>query len=257
MDIHVLASGSTGNATYIAMGDAKILIDAGISTRRIQQSLKKLGTDIAELDGILLTHEHRDHIYGLETLLKRYEIPVYATAKTWDAMYLRDKVPQTAFRELMPQVAVKDMRIEPFRISHDAADPVGYCLYGEGAKCSMVTDLGFVTEGVQQALALSDVLVLESNHDVEMVEKGSYPWHLKRRILSNRGHLSNMDAGWLLTRLQRKTHTHVFLAHMSQENNTPERAEETVKSVLESQNIAGEFSLHLTYPDAISSLNAG
>jgi len=257
MEVHVLASGSSGNATYLQIGQARILVDAGISTRRIQQSLVKLGTSIAELDGILITHEHRDHIYGLETLMKKFHIPVYATAKTWDSMYLRDRLPDDFCEELKPTMTLQDVRIEPFRISHDAADPVGYCLYGEQTKCSMVTDLGFVTEGVKQALALSDVLILESNHDVDMLTQGSYPWYLKKRILSNRGHLSNNDAGWLLARLERKGHTHVFLAHMSRENNTPEMAENTVHDVLASQNIADEFSIHLTYPDVISSLNAG
>jgi phosphoribosyl 1,2-cyclic phosphodiesterase len=257
MEVHVLASGSSGNATYLQIGQARILIDAGISTRRIQQSLVKLGTSIDELDGILITHEHRDHIYGLETLMKKFQIPVYATAKTWDAMYLRSRLPDAYCEELKPCLSLQDIRIEPFRISHDAADPVGYSLYGENIKCSMATDLGFVTEGVRQALALSDVLILESNHDVEMLKQGSYPWHLKKRILSNRGHLSNLDAGWLLTRLERKNHMHVFLAHMSQENNTPEMARSTVCDVLESQQIAGEFSIYLTYPDAMSSLNAG
>ena len=257
MEVHVLASGSSGNATYLQIGQARILVDAGISTRRIQQSLVKLGTSIAELDGIFITHEHRDHIYGLETLMKKFHIPVYATAKTWDSMYLRDRLPDDYCEELKPIMTLQDVRIEPFRISHDAADPVGYCLYAEQTKCSMVTDLGFVSEGVKQALALSDVLILESNHDVEMLKQGSYPWYLKKRILSNQGHLSNLDAGWLLTRLERKSHTHVFLAHMSRENNTPEMAESTVHDVLESQNIADEFSIYLTYPDVISSLNAG
>jgi phosphoribosyl 1,2-cyclic phosphodiesterase len=257
MEVHVLASGSAGNATYVQIGQARILVDAGISTRRIQQSLVKLGTSIAELDGILITHEHRDHIYGLATLMKKFRIPVYATAKTWDSMYLRSRLPNAYCEELKPVMTLQDVRVEPFRISHDAADPVGYCLYHKQMKCSMVTDLGFVTEGVQQALALSDVLILESNHDVEMLKQGSYPWYLKKRILGNRGHLSNLDAGWLLTRLERKHHTHVFLAHMSQENNTPEMAESTVNDVLKSQNIAGEFSIYLTYPNVVSSLNAG
>jgi phosphoribosyl 1,2-cyclic phosphodiesterase len=257
MEVHVLASGSAGNATYVHIGQARILVDAGISTRRIEQSLVKLGTSISELDGILITHEHRDHIYGLETLMKKFQIPVYATAKTWDSMYLRSRLPDGYCEELKPTLVLKNVIVEPFRISHDAADPVGYCLYSENIKCSMVTDLGFVSEGVEQALALSDVLVLECNHDVEMLKQGSYPWYLKKRILSNHGHLSNLDAGWLLTRLERKHHTHVFLAHMSQKNNTPQMAESTIHDVLKSQNIADEFSIYLTYPDIVSSLNAG
>jgi phosphoribosyl 1,2-cyclic phosphodiesterase len=143
------------------------------------------------------------------------------------------------------------VKVEPFAVSHDAADPVGFSFYHSRLKCGLATDLGFVTDSVKKALAFSDALVLEANHDIDMLKQGSYPWFLKQRILSNRGHLANTDTGWTLARLTRKSHCHVFLAHMSQENNSPEIAEETVATILAQQGcrIDTDVTLHITYPD--------
>lgn len=254
MQVHVLASGSTGNATYVQMGQTQLLIDAGISARRIDKSLKELGTDLKTIDAIVVTHEHQDHIKGLSTLTRRYGLTVYGRPRTLEALSCRKELPPEAVRPLNDRLEIGEMVIEPFPTFHDAADPVGFCVYGEGKKCSFVTDLGFATDSVKSAIAYSDVLILETNHDVDMLKNGSYPWHLKRRILSNRGHLSNNDAGWLLARLPMKEKTHVFLAHMSQENNCPDLAEKTVSTILESQGLRDSFELYLTYPDAISSL---
>ena len=149
------------------------------------------------------------------------------------------------------------MDIHTFPISHDAADPVGFNFFHHDVKCSVATDLGFATETVVRALAYSDILVLEANHDVNMLEGGSYPWHLKQRILSNRGHLSNDAAAWLLAKLPKKKQTEVFLAHLSQENNRPQLALETVETILRSQSVGEEennIRLLLTYPDQMTSL---
>ena len=257
MQIHVLASGSTGNATFIEMEDTKLLVDAGISTRRIKQSLDAIGTKVEDIDGVLITHEHRDHVNGLTTLLKKYKIPAYARPDTWQSMYCRGVLPEECCKVLPDSLSIGRIKIEPFSISHDAADPVGFRLYAGSSKVSVATDLGFVTPTVKEALSLSDVMVLESNHDVEMLKNGSYPWHLKKRIMSNRGHLANTDAGWTLARVDRKTHTHVFLAHLSQENNRPELAEDTVAEILTNQGcrLGQEVTLHLTYPEQISGLS--
>ncbi len=256
MQIHVLASGSTGNATYIEMEETKLLVDAGISARRIKQSLDKLGTRVEDIDGILITHEHRDHVNGLTTLLKKYNLPAYARPDTWQSMYCRAALPDDCCRDLPDSLDIGKVKVEPFSISHDAADPVGFCLYAGSGKVSVATDLGFVTPTVKEALSLSDVLVFESNHDVEMLKNGSYPWPLKKRIMSNRGHLANTDAGWTLARLTRKAHTHVFLAHLSQENNRPELAENTVAEILTTQGcrLDEDVTLHLTYPEQISGI---
>ena len=257
MQVHVLASGSTGNAIFLDFKHTKILVDAGISTRRIKNSLSELGTSIEELDGVFITHEHRDHVSGLGTMTKKYNLPVYASMNTWQAMYCRDVIPAQCCKVLPVSLDIGQIRVEPFSISHDAADPVGFSFYSGSAKCSVVTDLGFVTENVKKAIALSDVLVLESNHDIDMLQNGTYPWHLKRRILGNRGHLSNFDAGWALARLERKPSMQVFLAHMSQNNNDPELAMETVSTILMQQGckLGSEIELYRTYPDRIVSSN--
>lgn len=254
MQVHVLASGSTGNATFIRTEKTRILVDAGISTRRIKNALTAIGESIEELDGVLITHEHRDHVSGLGTLTKKYRVPVYARPAAWDAMYCRRDLPDECCRNLGASLDIDEMKIEPFAISHDAADPVGFTLYQGKDKCSVATDLGFVTDTVKRAIALSDTLVLESNHDIDMLKNGSYPWMLKKRILGSRGHLSNYDAGWTLARLERKNHMQVFLANLSQENNRPELAEETVNSILTEQGCRQEMDIHLTYPDQIAGL---
>ena len=255
MQVHVLASGSTGNAIFLDFKHTKILVDAGISTRRINNSLAELGTSIEALDGVFITHEHRDHVSGLATMTKKYNVPVYASMNTWSAMYCRELIPAQCCKMLTESLDIGQIKVEPFSISHDAADPVGFRFFHGSRKCSVVTDLGFVTETVKNAIALSDILVLESNHDIEMLEKGPYPWNLKRRIMGNRGHLSNFDAGWTLARLERKPTMQVFLAHMSQKNNDPELAMHTVSTILTQQGCAldSEIQLHRTYPDRIVS----
>ncbi|HWQ62215.1 MAG TPA: MBL fold metallo-hydrolase, partial [Negativicutes bacterium] len=148
------------------------------------------------------------------------------------------------------------LKIEPFSLSHDAADPVGFSFFHRHEKCSLATDLGFVTDGVKKGLAFADALVLEANHDIDMLKQGSYPWFLKQRILGSRGHLANTDAGWTLARLPRKNHCHVFLAHISQENNRPELAEATVAGILGEQGctVGTDITISLTYPDKTASL---
>ena len=251
MGIHVLASGSKGNAVFVSMGDTKLLLDAGISARRIQKGLEALKVDVGELDGVLLTHEHRDHVAGLPTLLKKYKLPLYTRPATWQALYCRDLLPAECFKPLAASQDIGEVKIEPFAISHDAAEPVGFTLHCRQTKYSLATDLGFVTDTVKTALALSDALVLETNHDLDMLQEGSYPWSLKRRIMSNRGHLANTDAGWTLARLPKKNSTQVFLAHLSQENNRPELAKKTVQDILleHDSGMAATVTLQLTYPN--------
>lgn len=254
MQVHVLASGSTGNAVFLNFGETNILVDAGISTRRIKLGLASIGADIASLDAVLVTHEHRDHICGLPTLTKKYRVPVYARPATLEAMYCRSVLPDECCRILDDSLNIGAVKIEPFSISHDAADPVGFNFFSKTVKCSVATDLGFATDTVKKALRLSDIMVLEANHDIDMLKNGSYPWYLKKRILSNRGHLSNNDAGWLLARLARRSRTKVMLAHLSQENNRPELAEKTVSDILVEEQCRQEIDLQMTYPDRIASL---
>lgn len=255
----MLASGSAGNATYLSLGGAKVLVDAGISARRIQKGLEAVGVSVGDLDAVLLTHEHRDHVLGLGTLTRRHGVPVYARPAAWQAMRGKDKLDASCCRDLPDRLHLGGVDIHAFPIPHDAADPVGFNFFHHRTKCSVATDLGFATETVVRALAHSDVLVLESNHDVCLLEGGAYPWHLKQRILSNRGHLSNDAAAWLLAKLPKKERLHVFLAHLSQENNRPQLALETVEAILRSQCCHEDHDIRLTmtYPDQMASLAGG
>ena len=236
--VAVLASGSKGNAAYIELDGVRLLIDAGISARRITRSLADLGVDAASLDGVFVTHEHSDHIKGLPTLLKQYRLPLFAPPATLRAIGESLAVPEDTFTPLAGDVMLGSVAVKSFSTLHDAASPVGYAVCGS-EKCALATDLGFLTNDVMAAIEGSDVLILEANHDRELLQSGSYPWRLKQRILSNRGHLSNSAAAWALVRLKKRPRA-VFLAHMSQENNRPELVEETVRTILAQQNVRQE-----------------
>ena len=244
--VAVLASGSKGNAAYIELDGVRLLIDAGISARRITRSLADLGVDAASLDGVFVTHEHSDHIKGLPTLLKQYRLPLFAPPATLRAIGESLAVPEDTFTPLAGDVMLGSVAVKSFSTLHDAASPVGYAVCGS-EKCALATDLGFLTNDVMAAIEGSDVLILEANHDRELLQSGSYPWRLKQRILSNRGHLSNSAAAWALVRLKKRPRA-VFLAHMSQENNRPELVEETVRTILAQQNVHQE-NLLLTAQD--------
>ncbi len=259
MNIHLLASGSTGNATLIQMAGANILVDAGISCRRIKNALAAVGTAIEDLDAILVTHEHRDHIAGLPTLSRKYRLPIYARPAAWRAMDADGTgaaIAGESRRDLGASLDIGKLKIEPFSLSHDAADPVGFGFFHRHQKCALATDLGFVTATAQKGLAFADAIVLEANHDVDMLKQGSYPWFLKQRILGSRGHLANTDAGWTLARLPKKNNCHILLAHLSQENNRPDLAEATVAGILGEQGCAvgRDLTIAVAHPDRTTSL---
>lgn len=233
--VAVLASGSKGNAAYIELDGTRILIDAGVSARRITRSLRDLGVDPADLDGVFITHEHSDHIKGLPTLLKEYRLPLFARPATLRAIKESVAVPEDTFSPLAGDVMLGSVSVKSFATLHDAAAPVGYTVCGS-EKCALATDLGFLTEDVMAAIEGADALILEANHDRDLLQRGSYPWRLKQRILSNRGHLSNSAAAWALVRLKKRPSV-VFLAHISQENNRPDLVEETVQTILHQQNV--------------------
>ena len=236
--VAMLASGSKGNAAYIELDGTRLLIDAGISARRITRSLADLGVDAASLDGVFITHEHSDHIKGLPTLLKQYHLPLFAPPATLRAIRESLAVPEDTFTPLTGNVMLGAVSVKSFSTLHDAVSPVGYAVCGS-EKCALATDLGFLTNDVMKAIEGADALILEANHDRELLQQGSYPWHLKQRILSNRGHLSNSAAAWALVRLKKRPRA-VFLAHMSQENNRPALVEETVRTILAQQNVRQE-----------------
>ena len=244
--VHVLASGSKGNAIYIQTGGTAILIDAGISARRITTGLAEIGVKPADLSGVLLTHEHSDHVAGLPVFCRKYGLPVYAKEATWYGLTCRREIDPACCRVLQDSLQLGELSIAPFSIPHDAADPVGFMLTSGGDKCTVATDVGFVTDIVRTALEDSDVVVLEANHDIDMLKNGSYPRVLQQRIMSNRGHLSNADAAWTLAKLPPKANMDVFLAHLSHENNTPSLAYKTVRDVLETTGRLSTVRLFVT-----------
>ncbi|MGI6468647.1 MAG: MBL fold metallo-hydrolase [Syntrophomonadaceae bacterium] len=250
IEVHILASGSTGNAALFQFGPTSILIDAGISARRIAQALKAVGSDVQAIDAILLTHEHSDHIKGIEVLARRFGIPVYARARTWERLPFRDKIPGSCCRLLDNYLTIGAVELECFPIPHDAVDPVGFTFYYQKRKLALATDVGTVAGTVIDALSMADVAVLEANHDREMLANGPYPGFLKQRISSGRGHLSNDHSAQVLARIKMKPGLRVFLAHLSQQNNRPDLARDTVADFLRRQgcDVGREIVLYPTYP---------
>ena len=235
LQVSILASGSKGNSVYVELDGVRLLIDAGISAARITKSLRERGIDPQSLNAVLVTHEHIDHVRGLRTLAKQYHLPIFATRGTFSG--IDDSAAfQTDMQSIAGDFSIGDVAIRPFAVSHDAADPCGFRIEGEFC-CTIATDLGTVTDTVQDAIEGADVLILEANHDADMLRQGGYPWPLKRRILSNRGHLANEDAAWALTRMKKRPHK-VYLAHLSEENNRPVLARDTVIGILASRGVA-------------------
>ena len=254
MQINILASGSKGNCTLIQTENTKILIDAGISTTKIKNSLDAVNVDLKDIDAILLTHEHQDHIKGLPVLARKYNTKIFANHKTWQALDCKDSLRREFCYNLNSSLDFDDLKIEPFSVSHDAADPVGYNFYHKSFKLSFATDLGIVSPTVKEAISMSDALVLESNHDSKMLKAGPYPTFLKNRISSNKGHLANTDTGWTLARLNRKNFTKVFLAHISETNNSPSLAQNTITDILTSAGINNsEIATEPAYQNKITS----
>ena len=235
LELCTLASGSSGNSLLVTDGRTHVLVDAGISCRRICTGLKELGVEPTELAGVLITHEHSDHISGLTTLTKQLRLPVYASPGTGRQLCYRIAFLEELLRPVAPGegFSIGGLDIESFPTSHDAAESVGYALSAGGRKAAVATDLGYVTEAVLRGIRGADLLVAEANHDVEWVQSGPYPYHLKARILGDRGHLSNeagAELAWTAVEGGART---VVLAHLSHENNTPARAHEVVRGVLE------------------------
>ena len=230
-----IASGSSGNCIYVGTDNTHVLVDAGISGKKIQQGLNSLDLSTADLDGIMVTHEHSDHISGLGVIARKYEIPIYTTGGTADAM-LRSgslgKIPDGLIHEIREDEPfyIRDLKVHPFTIPHDAAQPVGYRLEHQDKAVGIATDLGKFNQYIIDNLQNLDALLLEANHDVRMLQVGRYPYYLKQRILGDRGHLSNENAGRLLCRLLHDGMKAVFLGHLSKENNYEELAYETVCS---------------------------
>lgn len=228
LSICVLASGSKGNAIYISDGVCSILVDAGLSGKAIECRMREKQLDPASLDAILVSHEHSDHIQGVGVLSRRYKLPVYIAESTLKAAPQLGRLHETNRFESGHSFSICGLHVHPFSISHDAADPSGFTFQKNGTKIGIATDLGIVTNVVKEHLKDCSVLVLEANHDPDLLLSGPYPWPLKQRIKSRSGHLSNQDTRSLLSEIQHERLKYVVLAHLSEINNTPDSAYQTV-----------------------------
>lgn len=229
-----IASGSSGNCIYVGSDATHLLIDAGISGKRTEAGLEELGISGRDLDGIFITHEHADHISGLKVLARKYEIPLYATRGTIDAikkMKSGGEIDYDLWVEVKEdqRLTLKDLTVYPLRISHDAAQPVAYRIGYGNRRVAVCTDLGEYNDYTVECLKGLDAILLEANHDVNMLQVGPYPYPLKQRILGKRGHLSNENSGRLLSRILHDGMKYISLGHLSQENNLPELAYEAVR----------------------------
>lgn len=237
MRVCLLASGSKGNAILIDSGGSKILVDAGLSATEIVNRLAMVGVDGSELNGILISHEHTDHVRGVGTLARKFKIPVlvsYPTHKQVGALLRKTEVVEF---ESGYAFTFRDLLIDPFPITHDACDPVGFAIECSWGKVGIATDLGIATRLVENKLKGCRIVVLESNHDEEMLRNGPYPWHLKQRIKSRHGHLSNDESAELLEQIIHPGLEGVFLAHLSETNNNPEVAFRVASTFLARQSV--------------------
>ncbi len=242
-----LYSGSTGNSLYVQSDCSKILIDAGESAKKIENALSSISVNISDLDGILVTHEHSDHVKSLGTISKKYNIPVFANNETWDAMpKQKDKIEEKNQKHfnVSEKFNIGDLEILPFSIPHDAANPCGFNIFNNSSKLSIATDLGHMTKDIISKLENSSFLLLESNYDPQILKLCSYPYLLKERIAGPNGHLSNIMAGKTISYLLKYGLKEVMLGHLSKENNFPELAYQTVTQELINNNYdENSFSL--------------
>ncbi|SFE69071.1 MBL fold metallo-hydrolase [Peptostreptococcus sp. D1] len=236
-----IGSGSSGNCHYVGYKDTNILIDAGLSGKKIIDGLRDIDIDAKSLNGILITHEHVDHIKGVGILSRKFNLPIFANYNTW--MSIRDKIGKVDENNIIifendRLYSINDIVIKPFSITHDAVDPVGYSMINEkGEKLSIATDTGQITDTIRENILKSKLVILESNYDKEMLLMGSYTYTLKKRVMSNIGHLSNEDASKFAVELINQGTEKILLAHLSRENNFPALAYETSNHILSENGI--------------------
>lgn len=249
-----LSSGSSGNCQYIETENMKILIDAGFSGKRIEELLASIDVCPKTLDGIFVTHEHTDHIRGVGVLSRRYDLPLYANENTWLGMESKiGKIKEKNIKIFNTEdfIEMKDLIVNPIKIFHDALEPVGYVFHYKKKKISIITDTGIIDNNMKEKIKDSNIYLMESNHDVYMLRDGDYPWFLKERISSTKGHLSNDDAAVILSDIINGKEEVVLLGHLSKDNNKPEIAYETVRSKLDENGIKvnKDITLDMTFRD--------
>jgi len=239
--VSVLASSSAGNSTLVATERTRVLVDAGLSRKETFERLKAIEVDYKSLTAILITHEHSDHIAGMQTIARTLGIPIYITRLTGDAIAWDENPPHIEFFQAGASLVIGDIDITSFTIPHDAADPVGFSLRAEGIKISIATDLGYVPESIRFHLLGSTVLLLESNHSLEMLKVGPYPWSVKQRVMSRVGHLSNDAAcDFIRNHLDLDT-SKLILGHLSESNNHPELVRQAALEALDGRALFTEL----------------
>ena len=250
MQLYSIASGSSGNCIYLGEEDGGILIDAGISRKRIVTGLERKGLSLDDIKAIFITHEHSDHISGLGPVLRKNPIPVYATADTVSAIWEktnRNNISPELFHSIRPEEEIEagEMLVRPFSISHDAVDPVCYTVEKQGKRAAVATDMGCFDDTIIRVLGQCDSVLIEANHDINMLQVGPYPYSLKMRILGNKGHLSNTSCADLIKEILHKDLKHLVLGHLSRENNFPQLAYRTVLDELEKTETWGTLDTRL------------
>ncbi|MFR1254798.1 MAG: MBL fold metallo-hydrolase [Eubacterium sp.] len=250
MQLYSIASGSSGNCIYLGEEDGGILIDAGISRKRIVTGLERKGLSLDDIKAIFITHEHSDHISGLGPVLRKNPIPVYATADTVSAIWEKtnmNNISPELFHSIRPEEEIEagEMLVRPFSISHDAVDPVCYTVEKQGKRAAVATDMGCFDDTIIRVLGQCDSVLIEANHDINMLQVGPYPYSLKMRILGNKGHLSNTSCADLIKEILHKDLKHLVLGHLSRENNFPQLAYRTVLDELEKTETWGTLDTRL------------
>mgnify|MGYP004695963185 FL=1 len=250
MQLYSIASGSSGNCIYLGEEDGGILIDAGISRKRIVTGLERKGLSLDDIKAIFITHEHSDHISGLGPVLRKNPIPVYATADTVSAIWEKtnmNNISPELFHSIRPEEEIEagEMLVRPFSISHDAVDPVCYTVEKQGKRAAVATDMGCFDDTIIRVLGQCDSVLIEANHDINMLQVGPYPYSLKMRILGNKGHLSNTSCADLIKEILQKDLKHLVLGHLSRENNFPQLAYRTVLDELEKTETWGTLDTRL------------
>lgn len=260
-NVSVLASGSTGNSLYIETKERRLLVDAGLSGKKITGLLAEINRKPEDLDAILVTHEHRDHIHGVGVLARKHKLDIYANEQTWAAMsHLIGEVPfeQKNVFNMGEVLTLGDLDIESFGVSHDAAAPQFYQFHKDKKSFVVLTDTGYCSEQVKSVIKNADGYLLESNHDLNMLRMGSYPWSTKQRILGDRGHLSNEDGAIVAGDIIGDKTKRVYLGHLSRENNLKELAHMTMVDALQRRDIdaGGKVGIFDTNPDRACELFA-
>ena len=253
-----LYSGSSGNSLLVETSNTKVLIDAGESSKKISSALNMLNIDPNDIDAILVTHEHNDHVKGLGTFSKKYDTPVFANTKTWDAMPEQSvKINEKNIKSftIEENFEIGDLKIHPFKIPHDAANPCGFNIFYDNQKISIATDIGHMTNNIAHKLEDSTFILLESNYDPEVLKYSKYPYLLKKRIAGPNGHLANIDAGKTISFLMNSGLKEVMLGHLSKESNFPELAYKTVvNELIENNKDCGSIKISIANRSQISNL---